>query len=438
MMQFFSTNHNAKLVSFREAVMKGLPEDNGLYLPMHIPELDRDFLNNLDQANLQEIGYMVTRALAGDELDENTIRKIVEESIDFDAPLHQLEENIYSLELYHGPTYAFKDFGARFMARTVTHFLGQEDKKITILVATSGDTGSAVANGFYNAPNVRVVLLYPSNKVSELQEKQLTTLGGNVTALEIEGTFDDCQIMVKQAFLDQDLKNSINLTSANSINIARLIPQSFYYFYAYGKLADKSKPVYFSVPSGNLGNLCGGVLAHKMGLPCAGFVAATNANNTVPKYLSTGKFTPKASVRTISNAMDVGNPSNFPRILELYGQRHEAVKNEIAGFAYSDSLTKKTIQKVYKMYEYLICPHSAVGYMGIHDYLIRKNEDATGIFLSTAHPAKFYDIIDKIIGEDITFPHALKSILSKEKKSFPLSTDYQVLKEFLLNLHGIV
>ncbi len=437
-MEFFSTNHNARLVSFREAVMKGLPEDNGLYLPMHIPEVSREFIDNLEKLNLQEIGLEVTRALTGGELDDNAIRKILSDSIDFDAPLHRLEENIFALELFHGPTYAFKDFGARFMARTIEHFLENENRKITILVATSGDTGSAVANAFFNSSNVKVVLLYPGKKVSELQEKQLTTFGGNITALEIDGTFDDCQIMVKQAFLDEELSKAIQLTSANSINLARLIPQTFYYFYAYGKIPDKSKPVVFSVPSGNFGNLCGGVLAHKMGLPVAGFVAATNANNTVPRYLATGKFTPKASVKTISNAMDVGNPSNFPRILELYGQRYESLKNEISGYAYSDSLTRKTILKIYKDYDYLLCPHSAIGYMGIHDELIFRNEDINGIFLSTAHPAKFYDSIEKIINGPITFPHTLKSILAKEKKSFPLSSDYKALREFLLNLHGIL
>ncbi len=437
-MEFFSTNHNARLVSFREAVMRGLPEDNGLYLPMHIPEVSREFIDNLDKLNLQEIGFEITKLLAGSELDDNTIRKILSESIDCDAPLSHLEENIFALELFHGPTYAFKDFGARFMARTVAHFLESDNRKITILVATSGDTGSAVANAFYNSPNVRVVLLYPSKKVSELQEKQLTTLGGNITALEIDGTFDDCQIMVKQAFLDKELCDAIPLSSANSINLARLIPQTFYYFYAYGKIPDKSKPVVFSVPSGNFGNLCGGVLAHKMGLPVEGFVAATNANNTVPKYLATGKFTPRPSVKTLSNAMDVGNPSNFPRILELYGQRYESVKSEISGYAYSDSLTRKTIDKIYKEYEYLLCPHSAIGYMGIHDEMIFRNKSINGIFLATAHPAKFYDIIEKIIDAKVTFPHTLKSVLSKEKKSFPLSSDYKAFREFLRNLHGIL
>ncbi len=437
-MQFFSTHHNAKLVSFREAVMKGLPEDNGLYLPMQIPELNPDFIANLDHMNLQDIGIEVTRAFAGDEMNDEAITRIISESIDFDAPLFRLNGKIFSLELFHGPTYAFKDFGARFMARTLAYFLENENRKITILVATSGDTGSAVANGFYNTPNIRVVLLYPSGKVSELQEKQLTSLGGNITALEIDGTFDDCQIMVKQAFLDQELSNSINLTSANSINIARLIPQTFYYFYAYGKLPEKNKPVVFSVPSGNFGNLCGGILAHKMGLPVAGFVAATNANNTVPKYLATGKFNPQPSVKTISNAMDVSNPSNFPRILELYGQRHDAIKKEITGFAYSDSITRKTIKKIYDEYEYLLCPHSAIGYLGIHDALISRSEDTYGIFLSTAHPAKFYNVIDQIIDGEITFPHALKAVLTKDKKSFRLSSDYKAFREFLLNLHGIL
>ena len=437
-MKLFSTNHNAKLVSYREAVMRGLPEDNGLYLPMHIPELNPDFIKKLGDLSLQEIGFEVTRTLVGDEISDESIRKIVYESIDFDAPLNKVESNIYSLELYHGPTFAFKDFGARFMAKTISHFLLEEDKKITILVATSGDTGSAVANGFLSSPNVRVVLLYPSGQVSELQEKQLTSLGGNVTALEIQGTFDDCQIMVKQAFLDTALTGMINLTSANSINIARLIPQSFYYFYAYGKLAGQGKPVVFSVPSGNFGNLCGGILARKMGLPASGFVAATNANNVVPNYLATGKFIPRPSIHTISSAMDVGNPSNFPRILEMYGERHESMIKEISGYAYADTITRKIIKKVHDDFDYLLCPHSAIGYLGIHDAMIAREEEINGIFLSTAHPAKFYDIIQDIIQGDITFPHSLKVILTKEKKSFPLSSDYKAFREFLLNLHGIL
>jgi threonine synthase len=437
-MKLFSTNHNARLVSFREAVLRGLPEDNGLYLPMHIPEMSNEFIQNLPKLSLQEIGFEVTKTLVGDELSDDTIHKAVYDSIDFDAPLYRVENNIYSLELYHGPTFAFKDFGARFMARLLSHFVKEEGRKMTILVATSGDTGSAVANGFYGIKDIRVVLLYPKGKVSELQEKQFTTLGGNITALEIDGTFDDCQIMVKQAFLDIDLTGKLDLTSANSINIARLIPQSFYYFYAYGKLAEQDKPVIFSVPSGNFGNLCAGVLAHKMGLPSAGFVAATNANNIVPNYLATGKFIPRPSLQTISNAMDVGNPSNFPRILELYGQRHEAMARDILGFSYADSITKKIIKKVHDNYDYLICPHSAIGYLGIHDAIISKKEEVNGVFLATAHPAKFYNIIGEIIHTEIAFPHSLKTILNKDKKSFPLSCDYKAFKEFLLNLHGIL
>ena len=437
-MEFYSTNHSAPRVSFREAVMRGLPEDNGLYLPMHIPELNPDFISSLGKMNLQDIGIEVSLALLGDELNRDILSRIVTEAIDFDAPLRQVEKNIFSLELYHGPTYAFKDFGARFMAGVLSHYMQQEAKKITILAATSGDTGSAVASGFHGMENIRVVLLYPSGKVSELQEKQLTSFGGNITSVEIKGTFDDCQIMVKQAFLDKELSGMISLTSANSINIARLIPQTFYYFYGYGKLAAQGKPVIFSVPSGNLGNLCGGILAHKMGLPVAGFVAATNANNIVPIYLETGKFNPRPSLPTISNAMDVGNPSNFPRILELYGLQHDHMVKEISGYAYADTVTKKIIKKIYDNYNYLLCPHSAIAYLGLHDELIARGEEYNGIFLATAHPAKFYDIIGDIIREEVTFPHALKAILAKEKKSFPLSTDYKAFREFLLNLHGIL
>ena len=344
-MNFYSTNHNAPQVSFQEAVLRGMPPDNGLYLPLSIPKISDKLLNSLPKLNYQALAFEISKLWLQDVIDEKWLKKIVYDAIDFDATLYKLKDNIYSLELYHGPTYAFKDFGARFMARLLSHFVRKRSNETVILVATSGDTGSAVAHGFYKIPGVYVVLLYPSGKVSELQEKQITTIGGNVTALEVDGTFDDCQMLVKQAFLDEDLNDIMHLTSANSINFARLLPQSFYYIYAYAQLVQYEKPIVFSIPCGNFGNLCGALLAKKMGVPIHQFIAATNANNIVPHYLETGKFEPKPSRKTISNAMDVGNPSNFPRILELYGNKFEQVTKEIHGSAYSDYITKKNDRK---------------------------------------------------------------------------------------------
>lgn len=409
-----------------------MPADHGLYMPVSIPEVDPDFIRDLPEMKIQEIAYKLSKLWLSEEIPDHDLKKIVYDAIDFDASLHRLDDQIFSLELFHGPTFAFKDFGARFMARTLSYFQQHEDQETIVLVATSGDTGSAVANGFLNVPGVFVILLYPSGKVSNLQEKQITTLDRNITALEINGTFDDCQMLVKQAFMDEDLNDIMHLTSANSINIARLIPQSFYYFYAYGQVADMNKPVIFSVPSGNFGNLTGGLLAKKMGLPVSKFIAATNANNIFPNYINTGKFNPKPSVKTISNAMDVGNPSNFPRILELYNQNHSLVKKDIGSQAYSDFLTKKTIRKVFEKTQYLLCPHSAIGYLGISDALIGNEENCSGIFLATAHPAKFHNVINEFLDIDIPFPSGLKSALKKKKVSILMESDYSALKEFLL------
>ncbi len=431
-MNFYSTNHSAPQVSFKEAVLHGMPPDNGLYMPLSIPKIPADLLNDLPDLNFQELALEISKLWLNEDIDEKWLKKIVYEAIDFDATLHKVKENIFSLELYHGPTYAFKDFGARFMARLLSHFVRKESNETVILVATSGDTGSAVAQGFFKIPGIYVVLLYPGGKVSKLQEKQITTIGGNVTALEVDGTFDDCQMLVKQAFLDEDLNDIMHLTSANSINFARLLPQSFYYIYAYAQLKQYEKPIVFSIPSGNFGNMCGALLAKKMGIPIHHLIAATNANNIVPQYLESGKFEPRPSLKTISNAMDVGNPSNFPRILELYGNKYENVIKDIHGSAYSDHITKKAILNIFKDNHYLMCPHSAIGYLGLHDYLLGRENEFTGVFVSTAHPAKFSNEINKFLDYEIAFPHGLKSVMNKKKVSVKMNSDYEDFKRFLL------
>ncbi len=431
-MKFYSTNQRSPQVSFREAVLHGMPSDNGLYMPVSIPEISSGFIRDLPKMKIQEIAYVISKLWLNQDIPDDVLKEISYKSIDFDVPLFEVEDHMYSLELYHGPTYAFKDFGARYMARILAYLQKQEDHETVVLVATSGDTGSAVANGFYKVPGIYVILLYPSGKISNLQEQQITTLGDNVTALEINGTFDDCQMLVKQAFMDEDLNDIMHLTSANSINIARLIPQSFYYFYAYSQLADRNKPIIFSVPSGNFGNLCGGLIAKKMGLPIRKFSAPTNANNIFPKYLKTGKFEPKPSIKTISNAMDVGNPSNFSRILELYNNNIDPLKKDIVSNAYADYITKKAIKQVYEKTKYLLCPHSAIGYLGLYDTLLGEEEDCIGVFLSTAHPAKFHNVINQFLVCDIPFPDELKNVLDKKKISVTMEGDYSIFKDFLL------
>lgn len=424
-MKFYSTNRSVANASFREAVIKGLPEDNGLFMPESIPLLDEGFLNNLPNVDLQEIGYTVALPFVEGEIPREVLRTIVEETLTFSIPAVHIHDTIFSLELFHGPTCAFKDVGARFLARCLSYF---SDEKVTVLVATSGDTGSAVANGFLGVENVNVIILYPKGKVSHLQEQQLTTLGNNITALEVEGTFDDCQHMVKTAFLDKELNNKIKLTSANSINIARLLPQSFYYFWAMAQL-EEHENVTFSVPSGNYGNLTAGLLAKAMGLNIRHFVAASNSNDIVPKYIATGSFEPKPSKQTISNAMDVGNPSNFGRMTELYGQSWENLTKDIAGFSYTDEATKMVMNKVYDHYNYVLDPHGAVGYLGLQQYL--EKNGGTGVFLETAHPAKFIDTVTEVIGE-IEIPERLRTYLDKEKVSIPISNSFEALKDYLL------
>ena len=431
-MIYYSTKGKAKETGFREAIFKGLPDDNGLFLPRKIDRLSEAFFHELSSLSLPEIGFQVAKNFVGDEISESDLEKIILDVLNFEIPLTKVEENVFSLELYHGPTYAFKDVGARFLARCLSHFVEQSGTKLTILVATSGDTGSAVANGFYNVPGIDVVLLYPGGgKVSKIQEQQLTTLGGNIKALEIDGTFDDCQRMVKTAFLDSDLNKHRNLTSANSINIARLIPQSFYYFHAIAQLPDTGKPIVFSVPSGNYGNLSAGLMAKKMGLPFDKMLACSNLNKIVPDYLANGMFNPKPSQMTISNAMDVGNPSNFARMESWYKGSVENMRKEIVGYWYDDQATKACMKQVYKNSKYLMDPHGTIGYLGLKEY--QNQNDVTGIFLETAHPAKFIDVVEETIGENIEIPERLKECLDQKKNAVELSADFEDLKQFLMS-----
>ena len=430
-MKLYSTKNKEKLSTLKNAVLNGLAEDGGLFMPTSFPKLEKDFFNNIEKLSFQEIAFHVAKALLSDDIPEKDLKKIINESINFDAPLVKIEENIYSLELFHGPTLAFKDFGARFMSRLISYFNKKSKKETVILAATSGDTGSAVAHGFYKVPGVKVILLYPSEKVSKIQEQQLTTMGENITALEIKGSFDDCQALVKSAFTDKDLRKKLNLSSANSINIARLIPQSFYYFYAYAQAKKISKkPIAISIPSGNFGNITAGLIAKKMGLPIKKFIAATNANDSFPVFIKTGHFEAKKSVKTLSNAMDVGNPSNFIRILELYKFDLEKLRQDVSSKSYNDEETLETIREIYQYSDYILDPHGAIGYMGIKDHLEKNNH--FGIFLETADPAKFTDIVNKAIEINPPMPQRLAQCLDKKKESILLSTKFNELKNFLI------
>jgi threonine synthase len=428
-MKYYSTSNRKLEVGLREAVIQGLAPDGGLFMPERIPVLPDSFFVALPQISFQEIGYEVANLFLKGDVPDADIHRIVNHTLQFDAPLVQVHDHIHSLELFHGPTLAFKDFGARFLSGLLGYFAKQQDREITILVATSGDTGSAVANGFYNVPGTRVVVLYPSGKVSEIQEKQFTTLGGNITALEIDGTFDDCQRLVKQSFGDAELKQKLFLTSANSINIARLLPQSFYYFRAFAQLKTQNKRVVFSVPSGNFGNLTAGLLAKKMGLPIHQMIAATNANDIVPHYLASGIFSPRASQATISNAMDVGNPSNFVRMQQLYQNDFDRLTVDVKGCRFSDDQTREAMQKVYRNQRYLMDPHGAIGYLGLQNYL---SDESVGVFLETAHPAKFKDVVEGSIGDTIELPARLQEFMSREKRSIPMDAGFESLKDFLM------
>lgn len=429
-MKYYSTSNRKLEVALREAVIQGLAPDGGLFMPEQIPVLPDSFFEALPQLSFQEIGYEVANLFLKCDVPDADIHRMVNHTLQFDAPLVHVHDQIHSLELFHGPTLAFKDFGARFLSGLLGYFAQQQDREITILVATSGDTGSAVANGFYNVPGTRVVVLYPSGKVSEIQEKQFTTLGGNITALEIDGTFDDCQRLVKQAFGDTELKQKLFLTSANSINIARLLPQSFYYFRAFAQLKIQNKRVVFSVPSGNFGNLTAGLLAKRMGLPIHQMIAATNANDIVPNYLESGIFSPRASQATISNAMDVGNPSNFVRMQRLYQNDFEQLTVDVKGCRFSDDQTREAMKNVYRDQHYLMDPHGAIGYLGLQQYL--QKDDTVGIFLETAHPAKFKDVVEESISDTIELPARLHEFMSREKKSIKMDTSFESLKEFLM------
>ena len=431
-MQFYSTNHKSPAVSLKKAVLEGLPPDNGLYMPETINTLSPAFIRDLPNLPFTEIACEVGKALLQDSLPASTLRQIIEASLTFDAPLVQLSENIFALELFHGPTLAFKDFAARFMAQLMSYYVKDSERELNILVATSGDTGSAVASGFFQAPGIRVFVLYPGGKVSRIQEQQLATLGHNITALEIDGTFDDCQRIVKSAFLDKELREKYFLTSANSINIARLIPQTFYYFRAFAQLQSLQQPVVVSVPSGNFGNLTAGLIAKRMGLPIAKFIAATNINNVVPNYLTSGKFAPRPSQKTYSNAMDVGNPSNFARMLALYGHDVEKMRADVYGVSFTDTQTVEAIKTVFKENGYILDPHGAVGYLGLQAYLKNFTTFATGIFLETAHPAKFQDVVENAINMKVTLPETLKHALEKPKQAIRLSNQFSDFKEFLI------
>jgi len=429
-MKYFSTNNKELRYSFKEAVIKGLAPDRGLFFPIEIPKLSDQFFNELPGKSLAEIGFEVARHFVGEDINKEELKNICKEVFNFPIPLVRVEEGVYSLELFHGPTCAFKDVGARFMSRCLGAFAKESNKNITILVATSGDTGSAVANGFLGVEGVNVIILYPKGKVSHIQEQQLTTMGQNITALEVEGTFDDCQALVKEAFADEELNAEYNLTSANSINIARLLPQSFYYFYAWAQLQEKNKEVIVSVPSGNYGNLTGGLLAKQMGLPIHNFVAAANRNKIVPDYLNSGKYEPKPSVQTISNAMDVGAPSNFSRMMEIYKEKYSDVIKDLKGAWYSDEETKVIMKEVFDRETYILDPHGAVGYLGLNKYL--NKEKQVGIFLETAHPAKFKDIVEDVIEKEVAIPNYLQECLQKEKKCVVIGNEIQDFKNYLL------
>jgi threonine synthase len=430
-MKFYSTNNRELKVDLKQAVTQGLAPDNGLYMPEEIRTLPKIFFEAMPRLSFQEIALTVARHIIGDDVPDQELKRIVEHTIQFDAPLVKVEENISALELFHGPTMAFKDFGARFMSQLLGYFAKQQDREIVILVATSGDTGSAVANGFLGVEGTRVIVLYPSGKVSEIQEKQFTTLGRNVTALEVEGTFDDCQRLVKQAFLDDDLRKKYFLTSANSINIARLIPQSFYYFYAVAQTGNK--PVVFSIPSGNFGNLTGGLFAQRMGLPIEKFLAVTNANDIVPEYLETKKFSPRPSQQTISNAMDVGNPSNFARMLDLFDHDFNALSAAITGYRFTDEETRQAMREVYAATKYTLDPHGAIGYLGLKEYFRDKRGEAAGIFLETAHPAKFKDVVDETLGHPVEIPAGLQKFMKQQKQSVPMTGDFKAFREYLIS-----
>ncbi len=432
-MRYYSTNKQSPTVDFKEATIQGQAPDKGLYFPESIPTVSPELIRNITSYSNEEIAFRVMKPFVGDTIPDEILRQIVGETINFDIPLVAINDEISALELYHGPTLAFKDVGARFMSRCLGYFVQSEHRKVTVLVATSGDTGGAVANGFYDVDGVEVVILYPSGKVSSVQEKQLTTLGKNIHALEVAGTFDDCQRMVKHAFTDTELNQQLFLTSANSINVARWLPQQLYYFFAYKQWLDKENPPVVAVPSGNFGNICAGILANISGLPVDHFIAACNANDVVTTFMQTEKYEPKNAVATISNAMDVGNPSNFIRILEIFHHQFKDLQQVFSSESISDDETRTTLKKVLGKEGYLLDPHGAVGYLALERYLL-AHPGKKGIVLETAHPVKFYDVVEPVIGQAVPIPAGIQHQLTLEKKAEKIDTNPASLKAFLQEL----
>jgi threonine synthase len=431
-MNYYSTNKQSPVANFKEAAIRGQAPDKGLYFPEKINHLPDSFFSQIEKLSKEEIAFEVIMPYVAGSIPENELRRIVNETVNFDFPLVKVNESVYSLELFHGPTLAFKDVGARFMSRCLGYFSKERSDKVYVLVATSGDTGGAVASGFYEVEGVEVIILYPSGKVSSVQEKQLTTLGKNIHALEVAGSFDDCQRMVKQAFTDDELNKKLFLTSANSINVARWLPQQFYYFFAYQQWRFKNEPPVIAVPSGNFGNICAGLVAYRSGLPAKHFIAACNANDVVPAYFQTGEYKAQPAKSTISNAMDVGDPSNFVRMLELFDHQFGTLKQLISSYSISDEETKQTIVEVKDKYHYLPDPHGAVAYAAVKRYLAEHNDDKA-VFLETAHPIKFYDVVEPLINGTIPLPESVKEIVNKEKVSTKISASFEELKNFLLH-----
>ena len=438
-MLYYSTNKKAPLATLEKAVVKGLAEDRGLYMPEKINKLPQGFFNHIDELSFKEIARNVADAFFGEDVDAESLKRIVYDTLSFDCPIHKVDDNIYALELFHGPTLAFKDVGARFMARLLQYFIKREDQKgeVNVLVATSGDTGSAVANGFLGVDGIHVYVLYPKGKVSKIQESQFTTLGKNITAIEVDGVFDDCQALVKNAFMDKELNDHMRLTSANSINVARFLPQAFYYFNAYARLKEQGllkfdggvSNMVMCTPSGNFGNITAGLFGKRMGLPIKHFIAANNANDIFYNYLQTGKYEPKPSKQTLANAMDVGDPSNFARVYDLYNGSWEAIKKDISGATYSDDNIRETMKECYQRTGYVLAPHGACGYRALREQL--KPGDI-GVFCETAHPAKFKEKVDAIIGADIPIPERLAAFMKGKKQSIEMSKDFADFKKFLL------
>ncbi|WP_104735882.1 threonine synthase [Hanstruepera ponticola] len=429
-MIYYSLNKKAPNTSFKDAVIKGIAPDKGLYFPERITPLPDSFFRNIDNLSYSEIAFEAIKQFVEPDIPESILQQIIDETLSFEFPIVTINEHISTLELFHGPTMAFKDVGARFMARCLGYFNQNNQNEVTVLVATSGDTGGAVANGFLGVPGVNVVILYPSGKVSDIQEKQLTTLGQNINALEVDGVFDDCQDMVKQAFLDTDITNHMQLTSANSINVARWLPQLFYFMFAYKQLHNQYKDIVFSVPSGNFGNICAGMMAQQLGLPINHFIASNNENNVVSSYLNSQEYTPKPSVQTISNAMDVGNPSNFIRIQEIYNHDFDTLKKNLSGFSFTDAETREAMKELYNKYNYIADPHGVVGYLGSKAYL-KQNPSAHCVFLETAHPTKFLDVVEETINTTVALPKQIQAVMNREKKASKIGS-YQELKNYLL------